>query len=419
MAGSADAGAAALRSILREAHVVGPDDLPALATEAGRLLGAEQTVIHLIDYDQTLLIPWTGPGAAAGPVLSVDGTVPGRAFSVIEVLTGRTDDGMTLWVPMLDGTERLGVVAFSFPGDTPTRAVRADCRDVVGLLAELMVSRAQYGDVIENTRRRKPFTLPAEIQWRQLPPLTFVTPRVAISGVLMPTAEVAGDSFDYAVNGSRAQVAIVDAMGHGLEATLLATVAIGALRNARHASLTLPETVAWMDRAVDEQFGPDKFVTAIVGELDVDTGVWSWVNCGHPPALLVREGRVVKTLATGIRPPLGLLGDVPQLGAERLQPDDRLLLYSDGVVEARAGTGEFFGPERLVQFITKHASAGLPAAETLRRLNLSILDHQGGELQDDATTVLVQWLSQKQAPGAGREDLVERLGDRAGEDPAG
>lgn len=85
--------------------------------------------------------------------------------------------------------------------------------------------------------------MPAELQWRLLPPLSFVTPRVAVSAVLVPSAEVAGDSFDYAVNGDIAHVAVVDAMGHGLEATLLATVAIGGLRNARRAGLPLEETV--------------------------------------------------------------------------------------------------------------------------------------------------------------------------------
>src|SRR5512143_829813 len=145
-----------------------------------------------------------------------------------------------------------------------------------------------------------------------------------------------------------------------------------------------------MDHVIAEQFGPDKFVTGLVGELALDTGTWSWIICGHPPALLVREGRVVKTLEAAISPPLGLHFAVPEPGTERLQPGDQLLLYSDGVIEGRSETGEFFGTERLVEFITKQAAAGRPAAETLRRLNLAILDHQAGQLQDDVTTVLVE-----------------------------
>jgi serine phosphatase RsbU (regulator of sigma subunit) len=184
-------------------------------------------------------------------------------------------------------------------------------------------------------------------------------------------------------------------MGHGLEATLLATVAIGAMRNSRRGGLSLRDVVAVMDATIAAQFGPDKFVTAIVGELDTITGVWTWITCGHPPALVVRGGRVVKTLDANVNAPLGLamLREHPAIGHERLEPGDRLLLYTDGVIEARNATGEFFGIDRLVEYISRESAAGQPAAEALRRLNLSILAHQEGELQDDATTVMIEWLT--------------------------
>ena len=141
------------------------------------------------------------------------------------------------------------------------------------------------------------------------------------------------------------------------------------------------------------QFGPDKFVTGIVGELDVATGWWRWTTCGHPPTLLVRAGRVVKALDSVIGVPLGLglLAEHPEIAQERLQPGDRLLLYTDGVIEARDADGAFFGTDRLVEFVARQASAGRPAAESLRRLNLAILGYQDGVLQDDATTVIVEW----------------------------
>jgi serine phosphatase RsbU (regulator of sigma subunit) len=84
---------------------------------------------------------------------------------------------------------------------------------------------------------------------------------------------------------------------------------------------------------------------------------------------------------------------MPEAGTERLEPGDRLVLYTDGVTEARDEDGGFFGVERLVDFLTKQTAAGRPAAETLRRLNLAILEHQVDVLQDDATTVLVEWLT--------------------------
>jgi serine phosphatase RsbU (regulator of sigma subunit) len=99
--------------------------------------------------------------------------------------------------------------------------------------------------------------------------------------------------------------------------------------------------------------------------------------------------------------PLGLgaaLAASAEVSQESLEPGDRVLLYSDGVVEARDADGTFFGVDRLADLVTREAVAGQPAPETMRRLMHAILDHQAGALQDDATTMLIEW----QAAGAQR-----------------
>jgi len=150
-------------------------------------------------------------------------------------------------------------------------------------------------------------------------------------------------------------------------------------------------------------------VTALLCDLDLATGLLTWIPCGHPPPLLIR-GRTVKELARTARPPLGL-GDVYDrrgkraddaeisvpLHTERLEPRDRVLLYTDGVTEGRAADGTPFGLQRLADFIIRHNSALLPAPETMRRLNHAIVDYQQGRLRDDATAVLVEW--QPDQPG--------------------
>jgi serine phosphatase RsbU (regulator of sigma subunit) len=392
-------GLEAFRSLVRLSHLSRADDLATLVSEAASQLGVCRAVVYMVDYDQAELLGLPdGPGAR--PVaLGVDGTLPGRAFRDVALRLGTDEESTTAWVPMVDGTDRLGILQLVFPH---SRDVDEDLlelsQDFANLVAELVVTRSLYGDAIELARRRAPLSLPAELQWRLLPPLTFVAPRVAVAGILAPSTEVAGDSFDYAVNGDVAHVAIIDAMGHGLEACLLAAVAIAALRNGRRSGLGLAPLVSSIDAELGRAFGPDRFVTGIFGELNTVTGVWTWTTCGHPPALLVRNGRVVKRLdqAIGVPLGLGLLGD-PELVHERLEPGDRILLFTDGVVEARDAARDFFGTDRLVDLVVKEAASGRSVAETLRRLNQEIIRFQDGALRDDATTVLVEWLTDEQA----------------------
>jgi serine phosphatase RsbU (regulator of sigma subunit) len=107
--------------------------------------------------------------------------------------------------------------------------------------------------------------------------------------------------------------------------------------------------------------------------------------------LLLRRGKVIRRLGRGRRLPLGL--DDPQIdiAEESLEPGDRLLLYTDGVTEAQDRHGEPFGEQRLADLVERHAAAGLPAPETLRRLCHAALAHSDGPPADDATLLLLEW----------------------------
>jgi serine phosphatase RsbU (regulator of sigma subunit) len=93
--------------------------------------------------------------------------------------------------------------------------------------------------------------------------------------------------------------------------------------------------------------------------------------------------------------PLGMdVGEArppPVVCHEQLQPGDRVLLYTDGVIEARSPDGEFFGERRLVDLVARNLAGGLPTAETMRRVILALLAHQRGRLDDDATMLLLEW----------------------------
>ncbi|MBC6463551.1 PP2C family protein-serine/threonine phosphatase, partial [Actinomadura sp. HBU206391] len=248
--------------------------------------------------------------------------------------------------------------------------------------------------------------LQAEMVWAFMAPPTFATERVIVAAALEPAYEVGGDAFDYSLLGDRLNVSIFDAAGHDLTAGLIASVAMAGCRNTRRSGGDLLESVTCVDQAIAGRFDPSRFATALLCELDIAAGELTWIVCGHPPPLLIRDNQVVKELRREPHLPLGLACDdaPPQIHHEQLQPGDRVLLYTDGVVEGRGPDGDEFGLKRLSEFIIRHSTRGMSAPETLRRLNRTIVDYQNGRLTDDATTLLVEWM-----PADSRRQLTPQL----------
>lgn len=383
-----DRGAHRLTDMVQASHLLVPDDVPALLVEHAKGLGAEDAALYLVDYEQRVLVPVPNPDGPDRDEVTIDATLAGRCYRTLEIQTAiRDEGGVRVWAPVLDGVERLGVLEMAFGAEEPNLD---EVRVLAGLLAEVVMTKQAYGDLFEQVRRRRPMSVTAELAWRLLPPLTFGTDQLVISGVLAPAYQLGGDSFDYAVDSRTARIALFDAMGHGLEAGLLASVAMAASRTSRRAGGDLAGTAESIHAAISGEFGPDRFVTAVLAEIDLSSGRLRWSVSGHPPPLLLRNGRMIKTLGGVVTPPLGVSGDI-EVSEEMLEPADQVLFFTDGVVEARSAGGEFFGVDRLVDMIARTSAAGTPAPETMRRLLHAILDHQEGELQDDATIVVMEW----------------------------
>jgi serine phosphatase RsbU (regulator of sigma subunit) len=385
------------REVLAATHLSRPGELTGLLADRARHIGALELVLYLIDYEQTELLPVPGPHADSRSVQRVEGTLAGRCFAQtsIQDLEGPAPGTRRLWLPLLDGTERLGVVemVMTEAGEEVSTAVVEICERLSHLAAQLVVGKSHYGDVFELVRRRRPMTVAAEMQWNLLPPLVFATHGLVITALLEPAYDVGGDSFDYAVNDTTAHFAVFDAMGHGLSAAVTASVAVAAYRGSRRRLLDLSGAYAEIDGAIARQFGGERYATAVLARLEIETGILTWVSAGHPSPLLLRAGRFVKLLEAPPSPPLGvqLHDDSPVAAREALEPGDQILFYTDGLVEARDADGGFFTVERLAEFLEREAAAGLPAPETLRRLRHAVLGYQNGQLQDDATALLVDW----------------------------
>ncbi len=187
-------------------------------------------------------------------------------------------------MPVKDSAERLGVLGVVDDGSVPFDVWES----VASLVGELIVSKSQYGDHITLRRRRNEFSLAAEMRWGLLPPLTFTSPDVTIAGFLQPCDGIAGDAFDYGVTGRIVSLAIFDAIGHGLEASEMANVAVGCYRNARRAGADVVATLIAIDDVITSQFGELRFVTAQLATFDLDTGEMNVVNAGHPPPLWLK-----------------------------------------------------------------------------------------------------------------------------------
>lgn len=376
--------------LVRDSRLVQPSGLPELINEALRLVRVEATV-YLVDREQMALRALPRAGRATPEPMAVEATVAGRAYMTQEVVVppGQSD---RMWLPLVDDTERLGAIELQLPADLSPEDPQVRSGAVLFALAlgDLIIGKLPYGDTINRTRRSQPMSTEGEMLWRTLPPLTCTTSELTVAAVLEPCYDVGGDAFDYAVDYQHLRVAIVDAVGHGLTAALTCTLTLAATRAARTAGLGLTATAAAADKAITSQFQDSRYATAVLAELNTATGLVRYINAGHPPAALMREGRIVASLDAAPRTPLGL-PEPCQIAEYELQPGDRLIFYTDGIVDARDADGQFFGIDRLVDAAERHTASGLPAPETLRRLARAVVDHQEGTLQDDATLVIVDW----------------------------
>lgn len=318
----------------------------------------------------------------------------GRAFISSEVVeASHESDRGPMWVPLLDGVDRIGVLELEVPATTDEVAGRF--RHLASIAAAELIARGQYSDIYTITRRQRAMSLAAEMQWQVLPPNSFAVRDLSVAAMLEPAYDVGGDAFDYAYQDGVLQFAIFDAVGHGLESSLMSTLTVGTYRHRRRSGDELDRTARAIDTMIADQFGDARYATGQLGRVDVSSGRLTLVNAGHPPPLLIRNERVVGPLTCPPRLPFGLghLAKEPPgpMFDEQLEPGDALLLYTDGVVEARRSRGSDFGLERLEHFLHRALASGLPVAEMLRRLSHEVLDYYGGQLQDDASMLLVRW----------------------------
>jgi serine phosphatase RsbU (regulator of sigma subunit) len=243
----------------------------------------------------------------------------------------------------------------------------------------------RYTDAFARATRRKQPSPAAEIQQSLLPPRISRITGGEVAGNVLPSYEVAGDWFDVVENSDGVWVSLADGLGGGTRATASSAVALGAMRASRRGGGTIRDALRLMHTTLREMPGPRAEMSAVAAHWDLASHRLNVANCGHPSPIVIRADQEPQRLhASKGRGLGGRSSPTPTEQTISLEPGDRLVMVSDGVVgggEGRAG----LGIEGLIAAALRSERA--TAADTVRRLQMAVLEASDGDLDDDATMV--------------------------------
>src|SRR3954449_10569829 len=289
-------------ALLEKVEAAAPiDAVEGVAVELGAMVDATAVTLLIADFSGRSVVRLTAaefvPGAR-GHGMDQAETLPLEGTRYHHVLrTQRADvepmgDGARLIVPVTDRGDAIGLLELDVPR-YPSADEVLDIGSAAHALAYVVIAARRHTDVFEWGQRSTPFALAAEIQRRLLPAsYTCEAGQFTLAGWLEPASTVGGDTFDYTLDRECLQVSITDAVGHQVEAALLATLLVGSLRNGRRRGMDLAEQAAYANDSLAQNAGHGQFVTGQLLHVDLQTGKAAIVNAGHTLPLRLRNGRV-------------------------------------------------------------------------------------------------------------------------------
>ena len=363
-----------------------------LAAALAEAIGAREVSFLIADFSGRSLIRLghsggTGAlrlhGKETAERVPLAGTPHGRALAAQAVEVLAESHGARLFAPVTSRGEAVGVLELGLE-DFPLEQTVADVALAAHFLAYVVIANRRYTDLFEWGQRSVPLSLAAEIQHRLLPgAFTCEAGQFTLAAWLQPAGEVGGDTFDFSLDRDTLHVSMTDAMGHTMDAALLATVLVGGLRNARRRGVELAEQVRLANDALAEQADEGQFVTGLVVRIDLASQTAGIVNAGHPLPLRLRAGQVEQVRLEADRP-FGLqAGPGHRVQALPLEAGDRLMFVTDGMLERAAARMD------IAAVLT--ASTSMHAREAVQHLTEAALEASGGQLRDDATALCLDW----------------------------
>jgi hypothetical protein len=352
-----------------------------LASELAAAIGAREVNFLIADFSGRSLIR-LGHAGGRGRLRShgketaervpLVGTPQGRALAAQAVEVVAEESGARLFAPVTSRGEAVGVLELGLD-DFPVEQTVADVALAAHFLAYVVIANRRYTDLFEWGQRSVPLSLAAEIQHRLLPgAFTCEAGQFTLAAWLQPAGEIGGDTFDFSLERDTLHVSMTDAMGHTMDAALLATVLVGALRNARRRGVGLAE-----------QASEGQFVTGLLVRIDLVSATAGIVNAGHPPPMRLRGGEV-EDVPLEADPPFGVhRGHAYRVQALPLEVGDRLMFVTDGMLERDAAGID------IAAILT--AATDMHPREAVQHLTQAVLQASGGQLRDDATALCLDW----------------------------
>lgn len=315
--------------------------------------------------------------------LPLPGSIHERSMILQELEVIATEKGWLVVAPVTERGDAIGLLE-AFFSTPPSGDVTAQVAAAAHALAYIVIASRRHTDLFEWAQRDVAFSLAAEMQRRLLPSAyTLEAREFTLAGWLEPAHDVGGDTFDYSLDREFLYLSMTDAIGHGVEAALLATLTVGSLRNSRRRRATPAEQADAANEALLSSAKADQFVTGQILRVSLADGQVDFVNAGHPAPYLLRAGRAQEVHLATPQLPLGIAGGGYATERAQLQPGDRLMLVTDGYLERNALRLDL---SRLLD-----DSRDRHAREVVRDLAGQVLSATDGKLLDDATVLCLDW----------------------------
>jgi sigma-B regulation protein RsbU (phosphoserine phosphatase) len=381
-----------------------------ILTEISETVGARHAsiLVHNPETDVLHVVAAIGDGTSPTPDIRVDDPecVSARVFRTQHPLTVAANEmvcdaerayrrGEMLSVPIMwttpTGGEPLGVVNLS---DRRSRQpYSAGDQKLVAAIATQIGTAIQNARLVraslEQQRLMQEMYLAHDLQMKLLPDPRVVAPEAVVAARVVPAESVGGDFYHlFRIPGGRTGIMVGDVSGHGYRAALIMALAMSAAAIHSQTAEDPGEMLSLLLGTLKEELvTTEMFISLFFGVIDHDIGALSFSNTGHPHAFVFRKEGPPRRLGA-IAPPLGMTDEPPSSEtAGWKQGEDLLVLFTDGIVDARAPGGERLGEKRVIDLVS--ANRGLHPTEILNAVFQMLDHHVGGAPPRDDLTLLV------------------------------